>query len=174
MATGKSDATNHWVAIAVALIGAAATIIAAFIGVSNSRQKTESALVVTDVSLNTADGGRYDYYNLMKCPVTIKLAGNIAVTAPGTVSYRFVRIHGLNQPEEQGRVMTATFDAAGSTQVFDEVNINIPEGEFYTGEILEIVHPVNKRSNQVDIMIFCGTGLPDGPPGPPPNVENTP
>lgn len=174
MSQGRIDANHPWVVIAVALIGAAATIIAALITVSRSGGNPEPEMVITDVSLQIADLGSYEAYYTVKCPITVRLIGNIAVTSRGTVSYRFIRIPGLNRPEEVGPVRTITFDAPGNSQVLDEVTINIPKGEVYKGELIEIVHPVNRRSNQVEIMVRCDPDLPEGPPGPPPNVGNPP
>lgn len=174
MSIEKSDTNHHWVNIAGVLITAAATIIAAIITVNKSDGNSEPEMVITDVSLQIADPGSYEAYYNVKCPITIRLIGNIAVTSRGTVSYRFVRIPGLNRSEEVGAVRTITFDAPGSSQVLDEVTISIPKGEVYVGELIEIVHPVNRRSDLVKIMVRCDPDLPEGPPGPPPNVENPP
>lgn len=174
MSSKKSKSRLPLGTIIAALIAGAATIIAAIITVNSSGSRENPPLVVTDASLAIADTGLYQSYYNVRCPITVRLEGNIAVTAPGTVSYRFVRILGLNEPERADPVKTVTFDSPGTTQVIDQVTINIPEGEAYTGVILEIIHPVNRRSNQVDITVRCDPTLPEGPPGPPPDVGNPP
>ena len=174
MSSEHSESKQHRILIITALIGAVATVLAALITVIGSGKPEQQGLVVTDTSLSLANSDLYQYYASVRCPITLQLEGNIAVTAPGTVSYRFVRILGLNEPERLDPVKTVTFDSPGNTKVIYEVTISIPEGEAYTGVMLEIVHPVNRRSNQVDIMVRCDPTLPEGPPGPPPNVENPP
>ena len=174
MSLGKSDANHAWMGIAAALITAVASIIVALIQIDKSGEPTEPEMEIKDVSLQIADIGSNEAYYTVNCPITVRLIGNIAVTSRGTVLYRFVRIPGLNRPEEAGAVRTVTFDAPGNSQVLDEVTINIPKGEVYVGELIEIVHPANKRSNQVDIRVHCDETYPEGPPGPPPNFENPP
>lgn len=121
---------------------------------------------ITDVALLTDTGGTSAQYGV-RCPISIPLQGRISIgQTGGTVSYRFMRTHGLNQAPQPTEVRQLNFDGPGTATVTDTITVSIPEGDVFVSDYLEIVEPDSRRSEAVEIWVHCDPTLPDGPPWP--------
>ena len=82
-----------------------------------------------------------------KCPRTIRFAGNISVTEPAKVQYRFIRSDGASAP-----VQTLVFSAPGTKAVGTAWQL----GKDYDGwEAIEVLYPQPVTSNHADFKLRC-------------------
>ena len=93
-----------------------------------------------------------------KCPALIKFNGKISVNRPAIVKYKFIRSDNASAP-----VQTLTFKKAGTKIVNTTWQLGGPSLPSYTGwEAIEILSPVQTRSNKAQFKIRCGARVQPG------------
>jgi hypothetical protein len=101
---------------------------------------------VTEVGLK-AD--RYDYKQ--PCPVTVGFTGHIRVSAPGTVTYCFIRSDGATSEPA-----TLTFDKPSYATV--KTSWTLGSADFPTEErwvAIRILSPTEAESNRARFLVIC-------------------
>jgi hypothetical protein len=136
----------------------------------DSQNEPEAKPHLAEYILTTADGQQSVQANV-RCPFTVNLTGRISVTSgKGNVAYRFVR-QGFNEPETHTATQHFQVDGPGSHTVHDSYTFNVPEGDLYVEDRLEVLEPENRRSEPVALRVRCDATLPQGPTEPPPDVS---
>jgi len=128
---------------------------------------------ISEVALATAEG-QASVEAYVRCPFTVNLVGRISVTGgEGEIAYRFVR-QSFNGAEEPSETRNLRVDEPGSYPARDSYTFNVPKGQLYVEDRLEILRPENLSSDPVKMNVRCNADLPPGPPTPPPDVPGTP
>jgi hypothetical protein len=137
----------------------------------DSENKPPPKPEITEVALATAEGQpSVDAY--LRCPFTVNLKGRISVTSgEGDIAYRFVR-QPFNGPEETTEIQRISADGPGSYSARDSYTFNVPVGQLYVEDRLEVMTPENLSSEPVKMNVRCDANLPPGPPTPPPDVPS--
>jgi hypothetical protein len=153
------------------LIGAAATILAALIGLGGFLLfKPGNGPKVASVALSAQVTEFFE-----ACPTTLRFDGRIEVDGgTGTLVYRFRYVDAMNGPTIDGERHQVSVDGAGTVRVTDEWTPNIPQGRVFRTATLELLEPRNLRSSPVTIRGTCDASLPPGPSEPPPDVPGGP
>lgn len=150
--------------IAAAVIAGVAAIVAAFISRSGP---SSSKPTLGTVTLQSSASG-FD----VRCPMTFGFTGIIqTIGGSGTISYRFDRSDGFDQPTVAGQIQTINVNGASTSRVTDEWTPNIPVGDVSRTETLVVVAPTTVSSQPVSITGRCDATLPPNPPVPPPNLS---
>ena len=85
------------------------------------------------------------------CPALITFGGYIAVNQPMTVQYRFIRSDNASAP-----VQTLHFSSKSRQEVTTTWQLGGPSLPTYSGwEAIEVISPVNVKSNKADFRIRC-------------------
>lgn len=136
-------------------------------------EKAPSKPEVSEVTLATAEG-QPSVEAHVRCPFTVNLVGRISVTSgQGEIAYRFVR-QSFNGVEEPSETKNLSVDEPGTHVARDSYTFNVPKGQLYVEDRLEILRPENLTSEPVKMNVRCNAKLPQGPPIPPPDVPGTP
>ncbi len=136
-----------------------------------SQNKPAPRPVITDATLATEDEQAAVDANV-RCPFTVNLVGHIAVTSgEGEIGYRFVR-QSFNGPEQPTAIRNIRANGAGSLPVRDSYTFNVPVGDLYIEDRLEVLTPENANSTPVKMRVECDAKLPAGPSIPPPTVPS--
>ena len=90
-----------------------------------------------------------------KCPAVIKFDGEISVSAPCTVQYKFLRSDGAIDTN----MKTLTFEGPGSKPVSTTWTLGGVSLPAYAGwEAIEVVSPLNVKSNKAVFKMKCAGG----------------
>jgi len=128
---------------------------------------------ISEVALATAEG-QPSVEAHVRCPFTVNLVGRISVTnGQGDIAYRFVR-QSFNGPEEPSEVRNLRVDEPGSYKAHDSYTFNVPVGQLYVENRLEVLRPENLASEPVKMRVRCNANLPPGPSTPPPDIPGGP
>ncbi|RLG09380.1 hypothetical protein DRN73_10015 [Candidatus Pacearchaeota archaeon] len=101
--------------------------------------------------LITAKLSVYPVFYSGKCPITIKFKGQITVTRPGKVQYKFIRSDGALSP-----VKTLIFKSAGTKEVNTTWTLGGSTLHTYYGWIaIKIIYPQELESNKAHFRIKC-------------------
>jgi hypothetical protein len=135
----------------------------------DSQDKPPAKPDIGEVTLTTADGQPSVDANV-RCPFAVNLTGRISVTGgQGDIAYRFVRQH-FNGPIEPTDIQSVHADGGASLPVHDSYTFNIPTGELYVEDHLEVLTPESINSEPVKMTVTCNAELPASPTTPPPEV----
>jgi hypothetical protein len=138
-----------------------------------SKEESPSKPEISEVTLTTTEGQPSVEANL-RCPFTVNLIGHISVSGgQGDIAYRFVR-QPFNSPEEPSEIRNLRVDEPGSYSARDSYTFNVPVGQLYAEDRLEILRPENLTSDPVKMNVICNANLPPGPTTPPPDVPGSP
>jgi hypothetical protein len=140
---------------------------------SEKENESPSKPEISEVALATAES-QPSVEAYVRCPFTVNLIGRISVTGgEGEIAYRFVR-QSFNGPEEPSEIRNLRVDEPGSYSARDSYTFNVPKGQLYVEDRLEVVRPENLASDPVKMNVKCDADLPPGPPTPPPDVPGSP
>lgn len=86
-----------------------------------------------------------------KCPATIAFNGQITITEPGRIQYKFIRSDGATAP-----VQTLDFAQPGSKPVSTTWMLGGPSLPSYEGwEAIQVVYPLQVQSNKAVFKVQC-------------------
>ena len=156
--------------IVAAVIGLVGVLITAAVTLVTQLGGSDSAPESLRVSEVALDAPVRSF--LVRCPTTLVFEGRISVArGSGDVTYRFVHTDVMGGAENAEPIQVVSFDGPGSSPVRHEWSPTVPTGQVFRTAVLEVISPVTRRSEPVTISGTCDATLPEGPPGPPPDVD---